>query len=65
MAEATITIQLISSPAGRQERQKRMLSSLGLKKMNATVTLPDNPGFRGMVLKAPHLLAIVKDDKKK
>jgi ribosomal protein L30 len=63
MAEATIRIQLISSPAGRQERQKRMASSLGLRKMNAIVTVPDNPGFRGMVLKAPHLFAIVEDAK--
>jgi len=60
MAEAQIKIQLISSPAGRQERQKRMLRSLGLTKINKIVTVPDNVGFRGMVAKAPHLLAIVK-----
>jgi large subunit ribosomal protein L30 len=55
----TITIKLISPGTGRQERQKRMLSSLGLTKINKTVTLPDNPGFRGMVAAAPHLLVIV------
>jgi large subunit ribosomal protein L30 len=60
MAEAQIKIQLIGSPAGRQERQKRVVRSLGLKKMNAIVTVPDTPGFRGMVAKVPHLLAIVK-----
>ena len=63
MAEGTITIQLISSGAGRQERQKKMLRSLGLTKINKTVTLPDNAGFRGMVTKAPHLLALVKGAK--
>jgi large subunit ribosomal protein L30 len=60
MADGQIKIQLISSPAGRQERQKRMVRSLGLTKINKIITVPDNPGFRGMVLKAPHLLAIVK-----
>jgi large subunit ribosomal protein L30 len=32
-----------------------------LKKMNRIVVRPDNAAFRGMVLKIPHLLAIVKD----
>lgn len=59
----TITIKLISPGTGRQERQKRMLSSLGLTKLNKTVTLPDNAGFRGMVTAAPHLLALVKETK--
>jgi large subunit ribosomal protein L30 len=27
--------------------------------MNRTVERPDTPGFRGMVKKVPHLLAIV------
>ena len=60
MAEAKISIKLISSPAGRQERQKRMVRSLGLTKINKVITVPDTPGFRGMVTKIPHLLAIVK-----
>lgn len=60
MAEGTIKIKLISSAAGRQERQKKMARSLGLTKINKVVTLPDNAGFRGMVTKAPHLFAIVK-----
>jgi large subunit ribosomal protein L30 len=29
--------------------------------MNRVVVRPDTPAFRGMVLKVPHLLAIVKD----
>jgi large subunit ribosomal protein L30 len=60
---AQIKIKLISSPAGRQERQKRIVRSLGLTKMNQTVTVPDNPGFRGMVIKVPHLLALVDEAK--
>jgi large subunit ribosomal protein L30 len=60
MADAKIRIKLVASPIGRQEKQKRMVRSLGLKKINQVVTVPDSPGFRGMVAKAPHLLALVE-----
>ena len=63
MAEATaakIRIQLVGSPICRQERQKRIVRSLGLTKMNQVVERPDTPAFRGMVTKVPHLLKIVE-----
>lgn len=56
---ATIRIKLIASPIGRVEKQKLIVRSLGLKKLNQVVERPDTPNFRGMVKKAPHLLAIV------
>ena len=59
MAEATIKIKLIGSPICRPENQKRLVRALGLRKMNQVVVKPDNAGFRGMVAKAPHLLALV------
>jgi large subunit ribosomal protein L30 len=61
MANATIKIKLIGSPICCPEPQKAIVRSLGLKKMNRVVERPDTPGFRGMVAKVPHLLAIVKD----
>lgn len=61
MAEATIKIKLIGSPICCPEKQKVIVRSLGLKKMNRVVVRPDTPVFRGMVAKVPHLLAIVKD----
>jgi large subunit ribosomal protein L30 len=60
MSQGTITIKLVASPAGRPEKQKVIVRQLGLKKMNQTATVPDNAGFRGMVAKVPHLLAIVE-----
>jgi large subunit ribosomal protein L30 len=60
MAEAKkIKIKLVGSPIGRIEPQKRMVRSLGLRKMNQVVEKPDTPSFRGVVKKIPHLLAIV------
>jgi len=61
MASATIKIKLIGSPICCPEKQKSIVRSLGLKKMNRVVERPDSPVFRGMVAKVPHLLAIVKD----
>ena len=54
-----IKIKLVRSPIGRPEKQKKIVRSLGLKKMNQVVERPDTPAFRGMVEKVPHLLAIV------
>jgi large subunit ribosomal protein L30 len=61
MANAMIKIKLIGSPICCPEKHKSIVRSLGLKKMNRVVERPDTPAFRGMVLKIPHLLAIVKD----
>ena len=61
MAEtATIKIKLIRSPICTPEKHKVIVRSLGLKKMNQIVVRPDTAGFRGMVKKIPHLLAVVE-----
>lgn len=59
MSEAKIKIKLIGSPICTPEKHKKIVRSLGLRKMNQVVERPDNAGFRGMVLKVPHLLRIV------
>ena len=59
MAQATIKIKLVRSPIGRQEKQKKIVRSLGLRKINKVAERPDTPSFRGVVAKLPHLLAIV------
>jgi len=61
MASSTIKIKLIGSPICCPEKHKKVVRSLGLKKMNRVVERPDTPAFRGMVAKVPHLLSIVKD----
>ena len=61
ITQPTIKIKLISSPIGSADKLRRIVKGLGLNKINAVVTKPDTPGFRGMVAKVPHLLAIVKD----
>jgi large subunit ribosomal protein L30 len=60
MAEAMIRIKLVRSPICTPEKHKRIVRALGLRKMNQVVERPDTPGFRGMVKKVPHLLAVVE-----
>ncbi len=59
MAEK-IKIKLVRSPICTPEKHKKIVRALGLRKMNQVVERPDNPGFRGMVAKVPHLLAVVE-----
>jgi large subunit ribosomal protein L30 len=59
MAEGKIKIKLVGSPICTPYTQKAIVRQLGLRKMNQVVERPDNAGFRGMVAKVPHLLAIV------
>ena len=47
------------SPICTPEKHKVDCARLGLKKINQVVERPETPGFRGMVKKIPHLLAIV------
>jgi large subunit ribosomal protein L30 len=61
MAEAMVKIKLIRSINGRPEKHKKIVRSLGLRKMNQVVERPDTPSFRGMVAKIPHLLTIVDE----
>lgn len=60
MAERTIKIKLVRSPICTPEKHKKIVRALGLTKMNQVVSRPDTPGFRGMVKKVPHLLAVVE-----
>ena len=57
--EGKIKIKLVRSPICTPLKHKVIVRSLGLKKINQIVERPDNDGFRGMVKKIPHLLALV------
>ena len=56
----TITIQYYRSSIGYAKKQKDVIKSLGITKLNQTVTRPDTPSMRGIVNKVPHLLRIVE-----
>jgi large subunit ribosomal protein L30 len=54
----TLKVTLVKSPIGFEQSQKDTVRSLGLKKVNTSVMLPDNPQIRGMVYKVRHLVAV-------
>ena len=54
-----IKIQYYRSMIGYAKKQKEIVKSLGITKLNQTVTLADSAGARGIVAKVPHLLRIV------
>lgn len=55
-----ITIQYYRSSIGYAKKQKEIVKSLGITKLNQTVLRPDTPSMRGIVAKVPHLLRIVE-----
>ena len=55
-----IKIQYYRSVIGFSKKQKAVIRSLGMTKLNQTVTRPDTPSMRGIVAKVPHLLRIVE-----
>ena len=55
-----IKIQYYRSSIGFSKKQKDVVKSLGITKLNQTVERPDNAAMRGIVAKVPHLLRIVE-----
>ncbi len=58
-AGGEIKIQYYRSMIGYAKKQKEIVKSLGITKLNQTVTRPDTAASRGIVAKVPHLLRIV------
>lgn len=51
-----LRIRYKKSAIGYNEDQKRTVKALGLRRLNATVELPDSPAIRGMIGKIRHLV---------
>lgn len=58
-AQKRIHIKWIRSGIGFTRRQKGMVRSLGLRRLNQVVERPDTPQIRGLVENIPHLVEIV------
>jgi large subunit ribosomal protein L30 len=58
--KSTIRIQYYRSFIAAPKKQKAMVRSLGLIKLNQVVERPDTASMRGAVAKVPHLLRIVE-----
>ena len=57
---AKIKIQYYRSVIAFPKKQKEIVHSLGLRKLNQVVERPDTPSMRGTVAKIPHLIRIIE-----
>jgi large subunit ribosomal protein L30 len=53
-----LKITLVKSAIGFEQRQKDVVRSMGLRRLNSAVELPDTPATRGMILKVRHLVTV-------
>ena len=58
-AGGKLKIQYYRSMIGYSHKQKAIIKSLGITKLNQTIERPDSSATRGIVAKVPHLLRYV------
>ena len=55
---AKIKVTYVKSAIGYRQSQKDTIRSLGLRRLNQTVVVDDNPSMRGMVETVRHLVRV-------
>ena len=53
-----IAVTLRKSTIGYYHRQRKVVESLGLRKLNHTVEHQDSPTIKGMIAKVSHLVEV-------
>lgn len=54
-----IKVKLIRSRIGTTPHQRKLLDSLGLKRLQQIKTFSDTPAIRGIIKKVPHLVVVL------
>ena len=57
-ARKTLRIRLVRSTIGFDRKQDKVVTGLGLRRLNHTVELPDTPETWGMIHKVRHLVEV-------
>ena len=53
-----LKITLVKSQSGAIPKHRATVESLGQRKLNKTVEMPDNPAVRGMIAHVKHLVKV-------
>ncbi len=53
-----LKVTLVKSPIGAVPKHRATLLAMGLKKVNKTVTLPDNDATKGQIQQVRHLVKV-------
>ncbi|OFW16024.1 MAG: 50S ribosomal protein L30 [Acidobacteria bacterium RIFCSPLOWO2_12_FULL_66_10] len=59
-AAKSVTVTLTKSPIGFNKNQATVVQSIGLRRINHSVTLADTPETRGMIFKVRHLVTVAE-----
>jgi large subunit ribosomal protein L30 len=54
----TVRVTWVKSSIGFDRRQRSTLKGLGLRRLQQTVEVPDQPAVRGMIAKVLHLVRV-------
>ena len=57
-ARRTLKVTQVRSTIGFNEKQARVITGLGLRRIRHTVELADTPEIRGMIRKVRHLVTV-------
>ncbi len=58
MADKQLEITQVRSGIGRQEKHRRTLRALGIKRHQQSVVHNDSPAIRGMIKQISHLVSV-------
>lgn len=61
--QRTLKVTLVKSPIGFNEKQGRVVESMGLRKIRQSVELADTPEVRGMIHKVRHLVEVAEGNR--
>ncbi len=53
-----LKVTLVKSPIGAVPKHKATVESMGLRKLNKTIVLPDNAATRGQIQQIRHLVKV-------
>ncbi len=53
-----LKITLVKSPIGAVPKHKATVNSMGLRKLNKSIVLPDNAATRGQIQQIRHLVKV-------
>jgi large subunit ribosomal protein L30 len=55
-----LKVTLVKSPIGFNEKQGKVVQSLGLRRIRHTIEVADTPATRGMLHKVRHLVEVAE-----
>ncbi|MCR4648144.1 MAG: 50S ribosomal protein L30 [Lachnospiraceae bacterium] len=58
MADKMLKITLVKSPIGAVPKHRKTIETMGLRKVNKTILLPDNAATRGQIQQVGYLLKV-------